>query len=136
VAQRRPRYGGVLTAPVLEAGLDWRPSDLAQLRLTVVHEIDDPDEVSATPYTLTQAKIVFVGDVPDGAILKCSALAANADYIHSALRETLYSLEADISWPLGPYLALDGDYAFNDRQANYLAAANEHVVTMGVTWTP
>ena len=33
-------------------------------------------------------------------------------------------------------LALNAAYEFNDRQANFLRAANEHVVTIGATWTP
>ena len=43
-------------APVLEAGFDWLPDLLDHVRLTVAREIDDPDEISAIPYTLTQAK--------------------------------------------------------------------------------
>lgn len=136
VAQRQPRNGTALTAPVLEAGLDWMPGDLDRLRLTIAHEIDDPDEVSATPYTLTQAKLTLAHEYLNNIILKFAAQAADASYIQSPLRETLYSSDANISWQFGARLALNGDYTFNDRQANYLRAANEHIITLGVTWTP
>jgi hypothetical protein len=136
LAQRQPRYGTALTAPVLEAGLDWIPGDLDRLRLTIAHEIDDPDEVSATPYTLTQAKLTLTHEYLNNIIFILAAQAANASYIHSPLRETLYSSDANISWQFGARLALNGDYTFNDRQANYLRAANEHIITLGVTWTP
>lgn len=136
VAQRQPRNGAALTAPVLEAGLDWMPGDLDRLRLTIAHEIDDPDEVSATPYTLTQAKLTLAHEYLNDIVLKFAAQAADASYIHSPLRETLYNGDANISWQLSARLALNGDYTFNDRQANYLRAANEHIITLGVTWTP
>jgi hypothetical protein len=32
--------------------------------------------------------------------------------------------------------AVNAEYRFNDRQANNLRAANEHVVTLGLAWTP
>jgi Putative beta-barrel porin 2 len=136
LAQRQPRNGTALTAPVLEAGLDWIPGDLDRLRLTIAHEIDDPDEVSAMPYTLTQAKLTLAHEYLNNIVLKFAAQATDASYIQSPLRETLYSSDANISWQFGARLALNGDYTFNDRQANYLRAANEHIITMGVTWTP
>ena len=135
-AQRQPRLGPALTAPVLEAALDWIPSDLDKLRLTLAREIDDPDEVSAAAYTLTEAKLSFSHEYLRTLSLKISGEAANAAYFHSFKRETLFSTTAGASWQLGPNLALTGDYAFNDRQANYLPAANEHIFTLGMTWTP
>jgi hypothetical protein len=136
VARRAPRVGGAITAPVLEAGLDWMPGDLDRLRLTLVREIDDPDEVSAAAYTLSQADISLEHQFPEGITTRFSFQAAAAAYFHSDLRESIFSSDANISWPLGSSLALTGDYTFNDRQANYLRAANEHVVTLGLAWTP
>jgi hypothetical protein len=37
---------------------------------------------------------------------------------------------------LNDNMAIHLDYSFNDRQTNFLAAANEHVFTIGVIWTP
>lgn len=37
---------------------------------------------------------------------------------------------------MSPALALTGRYGFNDRQSNLLGAANEHVLTFGLSWTP
>jgi ComEC/Rec2-related protein len=136
LAQRQPRNGTALTAPVLEAGFDWMPGDLDRLRLTISREIDDPDEVSATPYTLSQAKLTLAHEYLNNIILKFATQVPDASYIQSPLRETLYSSDANISWQFGARLALNGDYTFNDRQANYLRAANEHIITLGVTWTP
>ncbi|GLR66270.1 hypothetical protein GCM10010909_09500 [Acidocella aquatica] len=136
VAQRQPRFGPALTAPVLELALDWMPGDLDKLRLTLAREIDDPDEVSAAPYTLSEAKLSLSHEYMRNVTINLTAKAASAAYLHSFRRESLFTADAETSWRLGPELALDADYAFNDRQANYLPAANEHVVTFGMTWTP
>jgi hypothetical protein len=135
-AQRRPRQGNNLVAPVLEAGLDWLPSVLDHLRLTLAREIDDPDEISAAPYTLTQAKFLFRRSTTKATTVQISAEADHADYLHSPDQETVYRAGATLSWQMNALLALNAAYAFNDRQANYVAAANEHVVTIGATWTP
>ena len=135
-AQRLPRSGPALLAPVLEAGLDWMPTELDRLRLSLLREIDDPEDISVTPYTLTQERLSLTHEYLTDVLLHLSEQAAKAAYLQSRDRETLFSSEAGVSWQLNPGLALDGDYAFNDRQANYLRAANEHVVTIGLTWTP
>jgi len=61
---------------------------------------------------------------------------ANAQYIHTDLHEFLATGEVSAQWQLTPALAAEAVYCFNTRQANALSAANEHVVTMGLTWTP
>lgn len=135
-AQRRPRQGDKLAAPVLEAGLDWLPDMLDHVRLTVAHEIDDPDAISAVPYTLTQAKFSLRRSTTPDTVVEMSAEADHAAYLNSANEETVYRAGATLSWQLNTILALNAAYAFNDRQANFLRAANEHVVTIGATWTP
>ena len=69
-------------------------------------------------------------------MFKFTADVAHAHYDQSPLRETLVTSDADLAWPLGRNLALDADYIFRDRQANYLRAANEQVITLGLTWRP
>jgi hypothetical protein len=135
-AQRRPRQGSKLVAPVLEARFDWLPDMLDHVRLTLAREIDDPDEISAVPYTLTQAKVSLSHSATEETMVEISAEADHAAYIQSPDQETVYRAGATLSWQLGALLALDAAYAFNDRQANFLSAANEHVVTIGATWTP
>jgi hypothetical protein len=61
---------------------------------------------------------------------------ANAQYIHMNLQEFLATGELNMQWRVAPALALEGDYRYNTRQSNALSAANEHVVMLGVTWTP
>ncbi len=113
------------------------PTGLDRLRLTLVREIDDPDEIGATPYTLEPGKR-FTGrmNIQPMCLLRFPNRLANAAYLHSIDRETLFTGDANIRWQLNPALALNGDYTFNDRQANYLRAANEHIVTLGLTWRP
>ena len=123
-------------APVLEMRLDWMPAELDRVRLEVVREIDDPDEVGAVAYMLDQAKISVSHEVQTDVTAKFSAQVGEAAYFDSGERETLVGTDAALSWQLGAHLAVEGAYAFNDRQANYLPAANEHVVTLGMTWTP
>lgn len=135
-AQRRPRQGTTLVAPVLEARLDWLPSELDHVRLTVAREIDDPDEISAVPYTLTQARFSLSRSTTEDTTVEISAEADHAAYLQSPDQETVYRAGATLSWQLSAILAVNAAYAFNDRQANFLGAANEHVVTIGATWTP
>jgi hypothetical protein len=135
-ARRVPRHGRGVTAPVLEAGLDWMPGDLDRLRFTFAHEIDDPDEISLTPYTLTAAGLSLTHEYATDIILNFSAKASNAAYLHSRDREDVFALSAGADWQLNAATALTATYDFNDRQANYLPAANEHVLTLGLTWTP
>lgn len=135
-AQRRTRSGPALSAPVLEARLDWMPSDLDRLRLELAREIDDPDEISAAAYTLTQAKVSLAHEVRTDITGKFSAEVGNAAYLRSAQRQTLVQAQAGLNWRLGAHLALEGDYAFNDLQGNDQRAANAHVFTLGMTWTP
>ncbi|HEY1857528.1 outer membrane beta-barrel protein [Acidocella sp.] len=134
-AQRRPRQGSKLVAPVLEAGFDWLPDMLDHVRLTLAREIDDPDEISAVPYTLTQAKFSLRRSITEETTVQVSAEADHADYIQSPDQETVFRTAVAWSWQLNAILALNAVYAFNDRQANFLRAANEHVVTIGATWT-
>ena len=135
-AQRRPRQGGKLVAPVLETGFDWLPDKLDHVRFTLAHEIDDPDAISAVPYTLTQAKFSLNRSTTRETSVQISAEADHAAYLDSEEQETIYRARATWSWQLNRILALHAAYAFNDRQANFLRAANEHVVTIGATWTP
>lgn len=135
-ARRAPRFGPAITAPVLEAGLDGMPSDFDKLRLELAREIDDPDEVSAAAYSLSQARLSLDHAFPSNAGFKFTGQIANAAFFHSALRETLVNCTATLTWPLGPYFTLNAAYAFNDRQANQLRAANEHIITLGASWTP
>lgn len=135
-AWRVPRGGSGLSAPVLEARLDWTPDWLDELHLNIVREIDDPDRLSATPYTLTQARFSFIRAGLRDVTATASADISDAAYIHNPIREMLVSGGAELKWQMSPAIALDGRYVFNDRQSNQLGAANEHVLTLGVLWTP
>ncbi len=135
-AWRAPRTGPGLSAPVVEARLDWAPSRLDEIHLNITREIDDPDRLSTTPYTLTQAKLSYqragLGQLTADGMAEISRAA----YMWSPLRETLFSTSFALSWRMSPALALQGRYVFNDRQANFLRAANEHVLTLGLDWAP
>ena len=135
-AQRQPRHGISLTTPVIEARADWQPTMLDQISLTASREIDDPDAISATPYTDTSIKLAISHEYLENVTFRTFAQLANAQYIHSTLHEFLATGELAMQWQATPALAVEGMYRFNTRQANALSAANEHVVTLGLTWTP
>jgi hypothetical protein len=134
-AQRQPHQGSPLTTPVLEARADWQPTMLDQISLTASREIDDPDAISATPYTDTSIKLAISHQYLENVTFRTLAQLASAQYIHSDLHELLATGELDMQWQASPALAVEGMYRFNTRQANTLSAANEHVVTLGLTWT-
>jgi hypothetical protein len=135
VAQRLPRVGTALIAPVLEARLDWMPTGLDRLRLTLMREIDDPDEIGVAPYTLSEESMSLTHEYSTDVFFDFLEQFSNAAYLHSINQENLFTSDANVSWQLNTALTLNGDYTFNDRQANYLHAANEHIVTLGLTWS-
>ncbi|OYV36683.1 MAG: hypothetical protein B7Z80_14925 [Rhodospirillales bacterium 20-64-7] len=136
VARRQASSARRLTAPVLEAALDWWPAPQDRLSLSLAHEIDDPDEISAAPATLTEARLNLRDATGRAITLQGSARIAEAAYLGSNRRETLASAGAQITWRASGELAFTAGYSFQDRQANYLRAANEQVVTLEAGWTP
>ncbi len=134
-AQRRSRDVSA-AAPVLEARVDWLPTQLDKVQLTVAREIDDPDEISANPYRLIEAKLSLEHSVLENVIVKGIVKVSNVSYMQGNSQETLLTASLEMGWHLTPNLALNGSYGFNDRQANYVLAAREHIVTMGFEWTP
>ncbi len=135
-AVRQPAVGSILMAPVLEAALGWMPTDLDSLNFSVDREIDDPDQESANGYTLTEGKISAAHEYLRNIIIIASFRAAHASYFATPLDETLFNADTAITWHLNRQVALSADYQFNDRQANFLRAANENVFTCNFIWTP
>jgi hypothetical protein len=135
-ATRRPATGGSLTAPVLEASISWMPTDLDSLKLDAAREIDDPDQESAAGYTLTQTNISIAHEYLRNVILTASFAFSHAAYFGTPQVESLYAADAAVNWHLNRALAVNASYAFNDRQSNFLKAANQHIFTLGVTWSP
>lgn len=135
-ATRRAVTGSLVTAPVLEASISWMPGDLDSLKLDAAREIDDPDQESAAGYTLSETDISIAHEYLRNLILTASFEFSHAAYFNSPLVESLYNANAAIDWHLNRALGISAAYAFNDRQANFLKAANQHVFTLGVTWSP
>jgi hypothetical protein len=135
-ATRQAVIGKPITAPVLEASVSWMPGDLDSLSLSLAREIDDPDQVTAAGYTLTQADFTLAHEYLRNVIFTYSAEVSKAVYFDQPLVETLFNTQAAVNWHLNRALALNATYAFNDRQANFLSAVNEHIITLGMTWTP
>ncbi len=135
-SRRAPAAGAGIFSPMLEEEFDWSPGDLDEIRIDAAREIDDPDQISAAPYTLSAIKLAWVHDYLRNVTFNLSAQAENAAYLETKLNETLFDTDASVNWQVNPSLALTADYAFHDRQANFLRAATEHVVTLGALWTP
>jgi hypothetical protein len=135
-AARRPVTGDSVTAPVMEAALSWKPTELDSLELDAAREIDDPDQESAAGYTLTETDISIAHEYLRNVIITASFKFSHAAYFNTPLVESLYAANTAIDWRLNRALAINLNYAFNDRQANFLRAANQHIFTLGVTWSP
>jgi hypothetical protein len=135
-AWRQSAVGRPITAPVAEAGLDWSPVRFTTWRLSAAREIDDPDQISATSYTLTSARLSLDSAAPGALGVSAWGQAQNAAYLHSRERQTLLSGHFGLSWPLGPVLAATAAYDFNDRQSNTQGRTVDHIITLGMTWTP
>jgi len=136
VAARRPAAGKAVTAPVLEAGLDWMPTDLDSFSLSFAREIDDPQQESAEGYTLDEGRLTLTHEYLRNVVITASAVAQNAAYFQSQRAETILSTDAALTWRASSALAITADYGFNDRQSNFLPAANEHIATVRIDWTP
>jgi len=135
-AWRQPRGGKALVAPVMEAAATWLPTELDNVSLTAVHEIDDPDQIGAVGYTLTQGQLSYSHELRRTLDFTGEFKAAHAAYFGTRLNESLFDTSAQLSWHVNAGFALNAAYAFNDRQADYLRAANEHVFTLTAVWTP
>jgi hypothetical protein len=135
-ALRLPRTGAAIAAPVLEAAATWLPTELDNLSASVVHEIDDPDQIGPTGYTLTQASLSYTHEAGSDIDLSGVFTASHAAYYGSRQTETLFSAGTTLAWHVNSAIALDARYLFNDRQANFIGAANEHSVTFSAVWTP
>jgi len=135
-AARDPAAGNLLMAPVLEASLDWMPGDLDSLSFSIEREVDDPEQETANGYTLTGATLSIAHEYLRNVIFTASFHAAHAAYFSTPLDETIFNAAAEVTWHLNRALALAADYQFNDRQANFLSAANENVFTCNAVWTP
>ncbi|MDE8345101.1 MAG: outer membrane beta-barrel protein [Acidocella sp.] len=136
IAQRRPNQGGAIIVPVMELRLALKPSGLDVLRAIFTHEIDNPDDVTATPDILTEGQLTMTHDFSRDLSASVSGEAALAHFIASPNQESVFTTKVDLRWQMNARLATDLVYNFNDRQANFAPAANEHVMTAGVTWTP
>lgn len=136
VATRRPASGKAITAPVLEGALDWMPTDLDSLSFSVAREIDDPMQESANGYTLDEGRFTLAHEYLRNVVITASALAQNAAYFQSKRAETVLSTDAALTWRASRAVAITADYSFNDRQSNFLPAANEHIATVRIDWTP
>jgi hypothetical protein len=135
-ALRLPRTGAVIAAPVLEAAATWLPTELDNLSASVAREIDDPDQIGPTAYTLTQASLSYTHEATENIDLSGLLTASNAAYFGSRQTETLFNAGLTLAWHVNSAIAFDAGYTFNDRQANFLPAANEHTVTFSAVWTP
>ncbi len=135
-ASRQPRTGPSLTTPILEARADWMPTMLDKISLTASREIDDPDAISAAPYTKTSVNLILHHELSENFTVTILAGLANAQYIYTDLHEFLATGEVSAQWALSPGLSVEAAYWYNTRQANMLSAANEHAVTLGLTWKP
>jgi len=136
VASRQPAVGKGKTQPILEASSSWMPTEIDSVSLDLAREIDDPEQESAEGYTLSEAGISFAHEYLRNVIITGSGNVSRAAYFDSSLMETLVNVLLSANWHLNRALSVNANYAFNNRQANELAAANENIITMGVTWTP
>lgn len=135
ITTRAPRIGKTTSIPIIEAATDWAPGDLTIITLSLAHEIDDPERVDTSSYTITEAKFGISHEYLRDVTLTASTAFIHAAFFASPLVETITQSQAGIAWRLNQALQLSALYAFNDRQANLLRAANEHVATISLSWS-
>ncbi len=131
-----PPGAAARAAPVLEAAATWAPTELDNLSADAAHEIDDPDQIGPSAYTLTRADLSYTHEMGGNIDVTGTFKAEHAAYFGTSLTESLYNAGGIIAWHLNKAVAINLSYAFNDRQSNFAAAANEHVVTFSAVFTP
>lgn len=131
-----PASAAARAAPVLEAAATWAPSELDTVSADAEREIDDPDQIGPAGYTITEADLAYTHEMGGGIDVTGTFKAANAAYFGTRLNETILNAAGTIAWHLNASLAINLSYAFNDRQANFLRADNEHIVTFNAVFTP
>jgi hypothetical protein len=122
--------------PVLEAAATWLPTELDSVSADLAHEIDDPDQIGPNAYTLTRADLSYTHEMAGNIDVTGTFEAEHAAYFGENLVETLYDAGGNLGWHVNKAVAFNLAYAFNDRQSNFSAAANEHVVTFNAVFTP
>jgi hypothetical protein len=132
---RQPESGHLTTIPIAEAAADWMPDALTSWEFTAAHEVDDPERIDTSSYTITQAKISIAHEYLRNVILSASLSVTHAAFFATPLVETITQTHTAIAWRLNPALNLTAAYDFNDRQANHLQAANEHIATLSLAWS-
>jgi hypothetical protein len=135
-AWRRPARGHAMSAPVIEAAATWAPTELDSLSASAAHEIDDPDQVSPNGYTLTRANLSWTHEAGSDIDLSFAVQASHAAFFGTRRNETLAEAGATLAWHISNGLAFDAAYQFNDRQADFLRAANQQLITLNAIWTP
>jgi len=135
-ARDAPGNAGARAAPVLEAALTWAPTELDQVSADAAREIDDPDQIGPAGYTLTEADFSYTHELGGNVDITGTFKTSNAAYFGTKLSENIFDAGAIAAWHINSALALNLSYAFNDRQANFLRAANEHILTFNAVFTP
>jgi hypothetical protein len=136
LTSRQPKSGHATLIPIAEAAADWMPDNLTSLEFTAAHEIDDPERIDTASYTISQAKLSVAHEYLRNIILTAGVSLTHAAFFAAPLVETITQTHTDIAWRLNPQLKLTAAYEFNDRQANHLQAANEHIATLSLAWSP
>lgn len=135
-AWRLPARGAAIVAPVVEAAASWAPTELDILSVSTAHEINDPEQISPDGYTLTQANLSWTHEAGNDIDLSFAVQVSHAAFFDTLRNETLAEAAAALAMHINGALAIDAAYQFNDRQADFLRAANQHIVTLNVVWTP
>jgi hypothetical protein len=124
------------TVPVFEARADRMATMLDEIYLPASQEIDDLISISSTPHTESSIKLFISHKYLENVTIQTFADIAEAQYIQTDLREFLATGDIDLLWQASPVRAVVGIYCFNTRQADAVSAANQHILTLGLTWTP
>ncbi len=136
VAARAPSIGKPRLLPIAEAAASWLPDELDSFTLSAAHEIEDPTQLDTASYTRTELQAGWDRELRRNIILTSSASTTKADFFSAPLKETIFTASSALVWHLNRHLKFAAAYQFNDRQANILRAANEHVLTLTLTWMP
>jgi hypothetical protein len=135
-APAAPVNAAARAAPVLEAAASWAPSEVDLVTADAAREIDDPDQIGPSGYTLTQADITYTHELGGDVDVTGSFKTSNAAYFGTRLNETVFNAAGSLAWHMNSAVAFNLSYAFNDRQANFLRAANEHILAINTVFTP
>ena len=101
-------------APVAEADVVWSPSGLTTITGTLARTIEDAAQEGVAGYTYTVARLAIDHEYLRNVLLHGAASVQHANFLQGGGVQTLYTLDAGVTWLMNRRMRLSATEAFTD----------------------